>query len=74
MSGGATLSGFGFDTSDPRDQIIGHSVPFPSFPVGTSVVNSGGPTSDPGAEIDITAVSIPGDANLDGKVESITIT
>lgn len=69
LSGGATLTRFGFETSDPRDEIIGHSVPFPSFLVGTSVVNSGGPTSDPGAEIDVTPVSIPGDANLDGKVD-----
>jgi len=69
LTPGSTLTGFGFDTTEPRDGVIGLSAAFPGFSLGTSVVNSGGPTSDPGAEIDITPVSIPGDANLDGKVD-----
>ena len=69
LSAGSSLTGFGFDTADPRDQIVGHSPVFTNVNTGTSVVNSAGPDSDFGAQIDIAPVSIPGDANIDGKVD-----
>jgi hypothetical protein len=52
----AMLTGFEFDTNDSLAEVTGPSDFLNGIAVGTAVVNSGGPTSDFGAEIEVTLV------------------
>jgi hypothetical protein len=66
LAAGATLAGFSFDTNDSLAEVTGQSLIFDGFAVGTAVVNSGGPTSDFGAEIDVLTVPEPAALGLIG--------
>ena len=78
LASGGTLTGFSFVSTDAPSSVFGNSVFYPSTPVATSFVYSGGPFSDPGYNFEATAVCfLPGTQILTTRgevaVEQLTV-